>query len=42
MGEVIETALDDDIFIQLNQIKNERDGFFIEILKEVIKKGLRE
>ena len=42
MGEIIETALDDDIFNQLFQLKSKNDGFFIEILKNVIKKGLKE
>lgn len=42
MGEIIETALDDDLYTQLFQIKNGRNGFFIEILKDVIKKGLKE
>lgn len=42
MGEIIETTLDDEIYLQLFQIKNKRNVFFTEILKEVIKKGLKE
>jgi len=42
MGELIETALDNDVYKQLSQLKKERDGFFIDILKDMIKKGIQE
>ena len=42
MGELIETALDNDVYKQLSQLKKERDGYFIDILKDMIKKGLQE
>ena len=42
MGELIETALDNDVYKQLSQLKKERDGYFIDILKDMIKKGIQE
>lgn len=42
MGEIIETTLDDEVYLQLFQTKNKRNVSFTEILKEVIKKGLKE
>ncbi len=42
MGELIGTVLDNDVYKQLSQLKKEKGGFFIKILKEVIKKGLQE
>lgn len=42
MGELIETALYYNVYSRLSQLKKEKNGFFIEILKDVIKKGLQK
>ena len=41
MGEIIETALDEEMCDQLFELKTKKNGFFIDILKDVIKKGLK-